>query len=100
MFRKIDVLYLALLEMLKTNTRLLAMDWGSSEASQSADNRVEYYRWNLRDIDFYLRLNRDVGRQRLMEGARDEEWINAIVNNRNDARMVHYLLSKKPSLCR
>ncbi|CAB9528151.1 expressed unknown protein [Seminavis robusta] len=50
-------------------------------------------------VQFYLRLNR-LGRHHLLKSdqATQADWINAIVEGRDDVRVTHYFLSKNPSL--
>ena len=59
------------------------------------------HKWRNSEIDFYLKLNRQAHRSHLLESgtATDYDWVDAIVENRDDHPVVHFLLSKNPSLC-
>eukprot|EP00797_Seminavis_robusta_P034728 Sro840_g209370.2 (262) ;mRNA; r:13526-14311 len=51
-------------------------------------------------IALYLKLNQ-AGRHHLLESgqATRQDWIDAISDNRDDTKVVHYFLSQNPSLC-
>jgi hypothetical protein len=55
------------------------------------------------EINFYLRLNKDFNRKRLLSNdeknaATREEWINTIASANEDTAVVFYFLSENPSL--
>ncbi|CAB9515987.1 expressed unknown protein [Seminavis robusta] len=74
-------------EMLRTNYTLKCIrgiSWGATHTI----------------IPFYLQLNH-VGRARLLgsDTAQPKDWIDTLIANRHDTRVVHYLLLSNPTIC-
>ena len=52
-------------------------------------------------LEYFLRLNR-AGRRQLLQNSSSRSpasWVNALIANRNDLHVIHYILSLNPSLC-
>jgi hypothetical protein len=74
----------AFVRMLQTNVHLeyLVLGWDGESSS---------------DIEFYLLMNRH-GRRHLTEQATKATWINFISQHANNLRVIHYVLTRNPSL--
>ena len=114
---------LAIAEALHKNASLQCLDvwaWngGNEEGSHSNPDRItdtfttmlqhnhvlrfltfQGLDWNNPEVDFYLRLNR-AGRQALLQNANDKrQWMETLIQQKEDIALVYYFLSLNPEVC-